>query len=67
MDAPQEFDENAMKERVAKMMSKPGITFSDLRRAEINALVEAGDTEDAQRIILDVLTQAFGGGSKEGE
>ena len=82
MDAPlEEFDEQAMKERVAqiienaykgriafaKAMSRPGITFSESQKAEINALVEAGDTEGAQRIILDVLTEAIGDGSKEGE
>lgn len=77
MDAP-EFDEHAMKERVAqiienaykgrllfaKKMAMPGITFSESQRAEINALVETGDTEGAQRIILDRLTEAIGDGEE---
>ena len=79
MDDPQEFDEQQMKLKVAgiierayegriafaKAMSRPGITFSESQKAEINALLEAGDTEGAQRIILDVLTEAIGDGEVE--
>ena len=58
--------ENAYKGRIAfaKAMSMPGITFSESQKAEINALVEAGDTEGAQQIILDRLTEAIGDGEE---
>lgn len=81
MDAPlEEFDEHAMQERVAqiienaykgrlafaKAMAMPGIGFSAEQRAQIDGLMEVGDREGAQRIILDKLAKAFGDG-KGGE
>ena len=43
----------------ARIMARPGVSFTKEQDAKIHALVEAGDTAGAQRIILDALEVAF--------
>ena len=42
-------------------LSRVGITFTDEQKEMIKSMVEAGDTADAQRVILAELESQFGG------
>ena len=43
-----------------RAMSKLGVSFTPEQRAQIETLVEAGDTVAAQKIILDSLEVSLG-------
>lgn len=45
--------------RFYKTMARPGVTFTDEQKAQIQAMVEAGKKADAQRVILDRLKEEF--------
>lgn len=42
-------------------LSKVGVTFTDVQKASIEAMVESGDVAGAQRVILKELNGEFGG------
>jgi phage-related protein len=45
-------------------LSKVGVTFTEQQRKQIEAMVEAGDTMGAQKLILAELNKEFGGQAK---
>lgn len=45
-------------------LSKVGVTFTDQQKAQIKAMVEAGDVAGAQKIILAELNKEFGGSAE---
>jgi len=45
-------------------LSKVGVTFTDQQKAQIKAMVEAGDVAGAQKIILAELNSEFGGSAE---
>jgi hypothetical protein len=45
-------------------LTRVGVAFTDGQREQIQAMVEAGDTMGAQKIILGELTKEFGGSAK---
>jgi hypothetical protein len=42
-------------------LAEVGVTFTDQQKAQIAAMVQAGDTAEAQRVILAELRKEFGG------
>lgn len=48
-----------------RVLSRQGVIFTDTQRNMIEAMVEAGDTAGAQRIILDELGNTFGNAAQE--
>jgi hypothetical protein len=45
-------------------LTRVGVSFTDGQKEQITAMVEAGDTMGAQKIILGELTKEFGGSAK---
>jgi hypothetical protein len=45
-------------------LTRVGVNFTDGQREQITAMVEAGDTMGAQKLILAELTKEFGGSAK---
>ncbi len=45
-------------------LSKVGVTFTDQQKAQIAAMVKAGDTAGAQKVILAELHEEFGGSAE---
>lgn len=45
-------------------LSRVGVTFTEQQKKQITAMVEAGDTMGAQKLILAELTKEFGGQAK---
>ncbi len=45
-------------------LSRVGVTFTDSQKAAIKAMVDAGNTAGAQKLILAELTKEFGGSAK---
>ena len=45
-------------------LSKVGVTFTDQQKAQIKAMVEAGDVAGAQKVILGELNKEFGGSAE---
>ena len=43
----------------ARIMSKPGVSFTAEQNAAIKAAVEMGNTAEAQRLVLDALEKAL--------
>lgn len=43
--------------KFAEKMARPGVSFSPEQQGRVKALVEAGDTIEAQRLILDRLNE----------
>lgn len=45
-------------------LSRVGVTFTDQQKKQIKAMVDAGDTAGAQKLILQELEREFGGAAK---
>jgi hypothetical protein len=45
-------------------LTRVGVTFTDQQKAQIAAMVKAGDTAGAQKVILGELNREFGGSAK---
>ena len=45
-------------------LSKVGVSFTEQQKAQIKAMVEAGDVAGAQKVILGELNKEFGGSAK---
>lgn len=45
-------------------LTRVGVTFTEQQKAQIDAMVEAGDTAAAQRVILAELRKEFGGSAE---
>ncbi len=56
----------ALNDPVAGMtkLTKSGVTFTDAQKEQVKAMVEAGDTMGAQKIILAELNKEFGGSAE---
>ena len=54
---------NAPADGLAKL-TKIGVTFSEQQKAQVKAMVAAGDTAGAQRIIIAELNKEFGGSAE---
>jgi phage-related protein len=48
-------------EKGMKALSKAGVVFTDEQKKQVAAMVEAGDTLGAQKVILDEVEKKFGG------